>query len=286
MKRESLYEPFEIAFKTVDECPKPGHQHTFFELIYIVSGTGTQCINKNNFAYRAGHLFLITPEDCHSFDIETTTQFFFLRFNDIHIRSNALHYGNIQRLEYILQNANHQPGCILKNQEDKCLVKPIVEAIMREYISRDLYNKELIQHLVNTLIVVVARNIAKYMPEQVTENTTEKALDILSYIQNNIYYPDKIRAEVIGDYFGISETYLGRYFKKHTQETMQQYITNYRVKLIEVRLQRSDLRINEIADEMGFTDESHLNKFFRKQKGVSPSEFRKSRANYSLELTA
>ncbi|WP_417940447.1 helix-turn-helix domain-containing protein [Flavobacterium sp. RS13.1] len=31
-----------------------------------------------------------------------------------------------------------------------------------------------------------------------------------------------------------------------------------------------------IAYEFGFTDESHFNKFFRKQKGYSPSEFRKT----------
>ncbi|KAA9349087.1 helix-turn-helix domain-containing protein [Larkinella humicola] len=276
MKKESLHEPFEIVCKTLDECPKSEHQHSFFELIYILSGTGRQCINQNQFAYRAGHLFLITPEDCHSFEIETTTQFFFLRFNDIYIQSGALPTGSIQRLEYILQNANHQPGCILKNQPDKGLVQPLIEAIVREYENRDLYNKELIQQLVNTLIVVVARNIARYMPEQVSENTDEKALDILAYIQNTIYEPDKIRAEAVSQHFGISETYLGRYFKKHTAETMQQYITRYRLKLIEARLKHSSMRMTEIARELGFTDESHLNKFFRKQKGCSPTAFRKA----------
>jgi AraC-like DNA-binding protein len=278
MKKERLYEPFEIVHTTVDECPKPGHQHAFFELVYILSGTGTQCINKNQFSYNAGHLFLITPEDCHSFDIKSTTEFFFLRFTDIYIKSNAFQADNIQRLEFILQNASHQPGCILKNPSDKFLVQPVIDAIIREYANRDLYNKELIQQLINTLIVVVARNIARYMPQQVSESTDEKALDILNYIQNNIYHPEKIRAEAISNHFGISETYLGRYFKKQTNETMQQYIINYRTKLIEVRLRRSDMRINEIANELGFTDESHLNKFFKKYKGVNPSEFRKTKA--------
>jgi AraC-like DNA-binding protein len=35
------------------------------------------------------------------------------------------------------------------------------------------------------------------------------------------------------------------------------------------------MRMNEIASEMGFTDESHLNKFFRKQRGMSPTAYRK-----------
>ncbi|GAB3255504.1 AraC family transcriptional regulator [Larkinella harenae] len=275
MLKESLHEPFKIVYKTLDECPKLEHQHSFFELVYVLSGTGRQCINQNQFNYHAGHLFLITPDDCHALYIETTSELFFLRFNDIYVQSGALQTGSIQRLEYILQNANHQPGCILKNQSDKKLVRPVVEAIIREYENRDLYNQELIRQLVNTLIVVVARNIANYMPEQVSAKTEEKALDILNYIQNHIYEPEKIRAEAVSRHFGISETYLGRYFKKHTAETMQQYITNYRLKLIEVRLRHSDMRINEIAQELGFTDESHLNKFFRKKKGHSPTAFRK-----------
>ncbi|GAB3342824.1 AraC family transcriptional regulator [Larkinella ripae] len=275
MNKESLHEPFEIVYKTIDDCPKLEHQHSFFELVYILSGTGRQCINKNQFKYHADHLFLITPDDCHALEVETTTQLFFLRFNDIYIKSSALHAGNIQRLEYILQNANHQPGCILKNQSDKRLVRPTIEAIIREYENRDLYNRELIRQLVNTLILLVARNIARYLPEHVSENTDEKALDILNFIQNHIYQPEKIRAEAVSRHFGISKTYLGRYFKKHASETMQQYVTHYRLKLIEARLQHSDLRITEIARELGFTDENHLNKFFRKQRGHSPTAFRK-----------
>lgn len=275
MKRENLHEPFSIEFITVDECPKSEHRHNFFELVYVLAGTGKQCINNNTFSYHAGHMFLITPDDCHSFQIDTTTSFFFLRFSNIYLQSNSIHTDNVQRLEFILQNANHQPGCILKNQADKSLVHPLVEAVIREYANKDCYNRELIRYLVNTLIVVVARNIARYMPELVGEQTDEKALDILSYIQNNIYYPEKIRTEVISRKFGVSESYLGRYFKRQTNETMQQYVTSYRMKMIEHRLLHSDMRMGEIVTEFGFTDESHLNKFFRKNKGISPTVFRK-----------
>ncbi|RHJ74332.1 AraC family transcriptional regulator, partial [Parabacteroides sp. AM08-6] len=38
----------------------------------------------------------------------------------------------------------------------------------------------------------------------------------------------------------------------------------------------SQMRICEIVEELGFTDESHLNKFFKKYRGCSPSNFRKN----------
>lgn len=276
MKKENLYQPFEISFSELDESPLKEHEHTFFELVYIVSGTGVQCINNNKFKYHDGHMFLITPKDCHSFDIQTTTKFIYIRFNDIYIHSKVFGTENIQRLEFILQHANHQPGCILRNITDKQLVKPIIDAIIREYVNRDLYNQELIVQMVNTLIIIVARNIAKYLPQQIDERSQEKSLDILQYIQSNIYESKKMKAEVISRHFGISESYLGRYFKKHTNETMQQYILNYKLQLVENRLLHSEMRISEIVMELGFTDESHLNKLFKKHKGCTPSNFRKS----------
>jgi AraC-like DNA-binding protein len=125
------------------------------------------------------------------------------------------------------------------------------------------------------LLVIAARNISAGLPEHIDEKTEDKTLNILQYIQANIYQPEKIRASYISKEFGISETYLGRYFKKHSQETMQQYITGYKLKIIESRLAHSNMRINEIASELGFTDESHLNRVFRKHTGKSPSEYRK-----------
>jgi AraC-like DNA-binding protein len=279
MLQESLYQPFEISYKELDECPKNEHRHNFFELVYILHGTGRQCINQNTFDYHAGHMFLITPEDCHSFDVTTTTGFFFIRFNDTWIRSQkekAEQDNWLRQMEYILLNATHQAGCILCNTSDKPLVKAIVQFIIGERINRELYHQEVTTQLVNTILSIVVRNIAMNIPLKSKESNGNIAIDIIGYIQQHIYDPESLKAERISAHFNISEGYLSRYFRKHTGESMQQYITNYKLKLIETRLRHSDMRINEIVHEFGFTDVSHLNRIFRKYKGISPSEFRKT----------
>lgn len=288
MIRENIYQPYEIVIKELDECPKSEHSHSFFELVYILSGTGLQCINKNKFAYHPGHLFLIAPGVSHSFNISTTTHFFFIRFNNIYVSSTHQQADPISRnklinrLEFILQNASHEAGCILKNQGDKTLSRQLIESLVREHVNRDLYHKELVEQLVNTLLILVARNITKVFPQEVDEQTDHKAVNILEYIQKYICSPEKLRTEIISSHFNISENYLGKYFKKQTNETMQQYITNYKLKMVENRLLHSQMRIGEIVAEVGFTDESHLNRIFKKYKGVNPSVFRKNRAVSNL----
>lgn len=284
MVKEQLYEPFTVSVETMNEFPKRARQNAFFELVYILSGEGKHCVNDNRYAYRTGDMFLFAPDDLHDFKIETTTEFFFLRFNDIYLKSNGIIKDNVQRMEYLLYNAKQISGSILRYETDKPLVKMMVETIIRERVNRINCWDKLTLALVNALVVVIGRSIEMNLPEQFAEDKEDKALDILQYIQANIYDPKLTKAEHISDKFGISLSYLGRYFKKHTDQTMQDYIAHYKLKLIENRLQYSKMRISEIVDELGFADESHFNKFFKKQKGMNPSQFRQKAESAAVSV--
>ena len=276
MPGEQLYQPFEIDFKKLEVFPKAVYSNNFFKLIYIMEGTGIQIINKHRFNYRKGNLFLTTPADSYLFDIKATTSFFFLSFNDSYIKSKIGKDNDWgRRVAYILQNGSQKPGCILKNKADKPLVASLIECIHKEFDAGQIYYNKIIQEIANSLILITARNIALKLPKNVKENTGEIVLDILYYIQENIFTQENLRVEKISERFRISPNYLGRYFKKQTGETLQQYISNYKLRLIEARLLNSNMRINEIAYELNFTDESHLNRTFKKYKGLSPSEFRR-----------
>lgn len=275
MKRKNIYSPYMIMIEKVDECPLREKVFNYFQLVYVVSGSGRQWVNENVTLYETGDLFLLTPDDSHSFDVFETTEFLLVKFNNSYIHDKELGIGNIQRMEYVLSNAKNKTGCVLYNMSDKLLVKTIAESMIRESINKDLYSKDMVQQLMNTLILIVARNIASDLPNKINDATDTKIVEILQYIQTNIYTPEKLRINIISEEFRLTETYVSRYFKKHTENTMQEYITRCRMNLIENRLRYSDMRIGEIAFELGFTDESHLNRFFRKNKNMNPTEYRK-----------
>lgn len=280
--KQNLYYPFEILYKEIDACSNSGYSQNFFELVYIVEGTGIQQINKNTFNYAAGHLLLITPEDLNKFEVLTITKVLFICFNDIYLKSGPVGVNDreraqwVKRLKFILHHATHLPGCILKDEIDKVLVRSLAASIVEEQRCSNLYSKELIQQLMNSLIILVARSIAGSLPEDLSPVTDQKLLGVFQYIQDNIYFPDRLKVTVICSQFNISPNYFGKFFKKHAGETLQEYILKYKIKIIETRLLSSDMRINEIVSEMNFSDESHLNRIFKKYKGVSPSVFRKN----------
>lgn len=90
MKRYILHSPFSIYHFEANTWAHATHNHTYFEIIFILKGTGTHHINGNTFYYGAGDVFLLGPEDYHHFTIDAPTEFSFIRFNEsVHKHSSA-----------------------------------------------------------------------------------------------------------------------------------------------------------------------------------------------------
>ncbi|MFG4001120.1 AraC family transcriptional regulator [Flavobacterium aquidurense] len=275
MRKENMHQSVEVLYKKVDECPIVNSQFSFFQLVYVISGNGFLHINGNCISYQTGNLMLLTPNDYHTFDISNTTEFLLVKLNSEYVKEYRS--KSIDHIECLLHYATHLSGCILKRKEDEFLVSSISESLIRIIDSKDIYDEDLIIHYVNALIVIAARNIAKIKPPGIKESADKRVLEIINYIQANIFCPQRLKVSVIAEQFDISDSYLGSYFKNHCGETIQSFVSNYKIRLIEHRLNFSDMRINEIVDEFGFSDESHLNKFFKKHRNISLTGYRKAK---------
>lgn len=267
MAKENIYQSLEIFYEKIDQCPLRDRQFNFFELVYVISGIGDHVVNGNKIAYSAGDLFLITPNDCHEFNLEGICEFMVVRFDEKYIREYQ--WKSIDHIECLLYYASHLSGSVLVNKDDQQMVGLLIQNLKKTTEYQSVYNEDLTRHLVNAIIVIAARNIAVMRPRNISSHTDNRILQILDYIQEHIRNPKLLKVEAIAEKFGLSGTYLGSYFRKHCDESIQHYISSYKIRLIEHRLSFSDKRVHEIADEFGFTDESHINKFFKRHKGLS-----------------
>jgi len=272
MARENLYQALEVFYEKVDDCPLRDRQFNFFELVHVISGNGDHVVNGNSIPYSPGDLFLITPNDRHEFDLEGVSEFMVIRFGENYV--GEYQWQSIDHIECLLYNASHLSASVLVNNEDKKTVHSLIQNLKHTVETNQLYSEDLVRHLVNAIIVIAARNISIIKPQGISPNADERILRILDYIQEHIHHPKMLTVSVIAEKFGLSPTYLGTYFRKQCGETIQRYISSYRTRLIEHRLRFSDKRVHEIADEFGFADESHINKFFKRHKGTSLREYR------------
>lgn len=99
--------------------------------------------------------------------------------------------------------------------------------------------------------------------------------DIINFIHQHIYSKKALKIEQIARHLHRSKDHLTLYFRQQTGITLKEYISSYKLELVKTRLLYSKLSIAGIAAELDFTDESHLNKLFKRKFGITASAFRK-----------
>lgn len=103
-------------------------------------------------------------------------------------------------------------------------------------------------------------------------NTRKYSNEAVQFIRHNYYR--NFSAQDIADSIGITRGYLSLCFKEVFQLSLQEYITDYRLKKAKEMLVDSDMKIKEIAFYTGYQDELYFSKAFKKKYGISPRAFR------------
>ena len=77
------------------------------------------------------------------------------------------------------------------------------------------------------------------------------------------------------DLLNVSSRYLAQVTRRISGKSPKAIIDDYLIHEIELQLKSTDNTVQEIAYRFGFSSQAHFTKFFKKLKGVSPTEFRK-----------
>ncbi len=95
----------------------------------------------------------------------------------------------------------------------------------------------------------------------------------VSYFNEN--YNKDISIEQYAESRGMSVSWFIRNFKKYTGMTPMQFIVSRRINNAQLLLEQTNYSINEIAKVVGYDNQLYFSRLFRKQKGFSPSQYRK-----------
>ena len=74
----------------------------------------------------------------------------------------------------------------------------------------------------------------------------------------------------VADYVNLNQDYFSRIFKSETGETFNSYLTNFRIEKAVELLEKTDLKIYEVGEKVGYPNLSYFSRVFKKVKGVNP----------------
>ena len=108
-----------------------------------------------------------------------------------------------------------------------------------------------------------------YLPEDST------IFLIKDYISKH-YSNDALSIREISDHVHLSASYICTYFKNQTGQTLNQYLTEYRMEKAIRLLEDVRYQITDISSKVGYSNGNYFSKSFKKYTGVTPSKYREN----------
>lgn len=228
-----------------------------YVLHYILEGTGTLYLQDQAFPVSAGQAFVIPPKLVahYAASNDTPWNYIWIHFNG-QKTSELLYKAGITSSRPVFI-----PAC--RAGEIRQCMQDLLKYNSLEYTCiGNTYR--LFQLLCDT-----------------TSNTpsvgeTDKALryirEVIRFISNR--YQEPIKIQEIADLCGLDRSYLCKIFKHATNYTPQEYLIFFRIKKAKQLLKDPELPIQHIAYSVGYNDPFAFSKVFKKETGVSPSQYR------------
>ena len=265
-------------------------EYDCFRLLLIEEGFGTMCVSNHDVHFSKHALFCINEKDTIQFknckDVKVKSIYFVPCFindilNYVNIRGDKNGFSNatVQDCYLLLSFIYRDDNCFIGQyqlEEDVFLkVSRLFEFINRELLEeRDMYWPCRSRSYLLELLVLITRlydsnkNLIGSELNQIPENIS----GVINYLNNN--YKEKITLQQLAILFTTNRTTLNDQFNKVTNLSVNEYLITMRIDLATTMLRDSLIPISEIICRVGFTNNSHFWRTFKKYTSYSPSEYR------------
>lgn len=115
-----------------------------------------------------------------------------------------------------------------------------------------------------------------YHLEMARENRQADVIERAQCFLADNFANQELTLRAAADYVGLNEKYFSSKFTKETGMTFSVYLTRLRLQKAKQLMDSTDLKVYEISDRVGYNNVEHFNRMFKKNLGISPSEYRKS----------
>lgn len=243
------------------------HDHTFFEIFYMLDGTMVHTLNGVTETLTPGDVYFLKPEDTHIFLREKGNT---ARHRDIVLRKSF--FKSI--CNFVEPNLYNN---FIENKYKKKISIPIKEMNFIESSLQDIATLPLSR---SDLILSSARTVSAELLNQLLLHQKAEHLSYPEWFQELLFRLNnseliKLGLNEILSPFYYTKEYICRSFKKYMNMTLTDYLNDQRLALAAQMLTYTNTPILMICTDIGFSSVSYFNKIFKEKFSCTPLAFRK-----------
>lgn len=155
----------------------------------------------------------------------------------------------------------------------------LLQVFIEEFEDRDLIQRDMLQMILKRLIIIITRLAKKqYLTKQ---SLTDDKLDVLRkynlMVEN--HYRKEHAVQFYADQLNKSPKTLANYFALYNHKSPLAVIQERIILEAKRLLMYTDKSAKEIAYDLGYDDAAYFSNFFKKQAGLSPTDFRNNKSS-------
>ena len=240
------------------------HAHPHYEIYYLTSGDRHYFIEDNVYRVVSGDFALISPGQIH----KTSGA----RMECIHIYFDSEVLND--EILYLAEEC-FSSKVIKVPPTDRNKIETLLLDICHEYDNSQKTSFILMKTMLTTLFVYLYRfSSIKVAAEENSDENYNKILDVVTYINTN--YSQELVVPELCKMSYLSHSYFCKKFREIVGMPASKYINCIRVNEAAKLLTSTNFPITEIASMVGFTGSNYFGDTFKKYKGISPKQYRKS----------
>lgn len=241
------------------------HKHDFYMILIIEQGSGTHTIDFKEHKVGEKMVFFLAPGQAHQWDLAENTSGYQLMFSQKFLTAGS------QRLPFF--NLSAYPVLALEDNQYQTLTLEF-EQILKEMSTTAQFQTELLQTRLQLVLILLKRWYSHSFNLQDTTTDNRLINNFLALLDQ--HYMTHSEVSFYADELHVTPNYLNQICRKKSGITSGDYIRERILLEAKRLLTLTKLDIKEIAYALGFNDSSYFSRFFRKNTGVSPQEFRKT----------
>ena len=235
-----------------------------FQIIYVSAGTAHFHFGsaQNDTVVSAGNMVIYRPKEFQKYEYYATdqTEVYWVHFTGGNVKNILRSYGITDDMRVVYAGTSLEYVRIFKKM-----------IAVRQRRQADY--EEMLAMLLRHLFILLHRQLSK---QRVLKNEyLDSEMDLAAQYFNDNYNSD-ISIQNYAASRGMSVSWFIRNFKDYTGSTPMQYIVSVRITNAQMLLETTKYTVTEIGRIVGYENPLYFSRVFRRQKGFSPSAYRKT----------
>ncbi|UCC50727.1 MAG: helix-turn-helix domain-containing protein, partial [Anaerolineaceae bacterium] len=283
---ETTHEEISLEYLSFSDAPAltqstNPHRHNFYEVLYVTGGMGTHYIDSNAYPIEPNTFYFISPGQVHYWNVTIPIEGEILVFMDDFLLLAPADYMVLHELSFF-HTVEGSPTLQL-DEFDHLQVMSLLRAIAEEFKTYEFRSASVLRAYLHILLVQIQRLCA--IQEAKAGNRQEKIAQKLTRQFKKLVTNQYVTGQSVQDYadqLGVTVNHLNKTLKATTGCTPGQLIRREIVLEAKRLFQHTDLTATEIGYRLAFNDPSYFGRFFKREVGVSPGQFRRDLSGSTL----